>query len=49
MIFGKFIILWHIDPLLGEDLETKSETTCLYNNRVTAGNNVFYSVCAKRL
>jgi hypothetical protein len=40
--------LWHIDPFLRRDLEINDET-CLYNNKVTVGNGVFYVVCAKEL
>jgi hypothetical protein len=45
--------LWHIDPLLGKDLETNNETTAVamqqrgkhaYNNRVAVGNGVMQPV-----
>jgi hypothetical protein len=51
-------MLWHIDPLLGKDLETKNETTAVAMQRrrkhasatiVTVGNGVFYSDRAKGL
>jgi hypothetical protein len=45
-------ILWHIDPLLGKDLETKNEITAVAMQQgskqasikiVIVGNGVFYS------
>jgi hypothetical protein len=43
-------ILWHIDPLLGNDSETNNETTAFarlrpaHNNGSTVGGGVFYVV-----
>jgi hypothetical protein len=55
------MVLWHIDPFLGNDRETISRTTAIarqqilnkqqlnYTNRGTVGNSVFYLVHAKGL
>jgi hypothetical protein len=52
---GTFMIPWHIDPLLGKDLERNKTAIVMQRHSkhastiVTIGNSIFYSVRAKGL
>jgi hypothetical protein len=50
-----YIVLWHIDPLLGNDSETNNETTVVAGQRParnsgrTVGSGVFYVARSKAI
>jgi hypothetical protein len=51
VVFGGKKILYHVNPLQGNDHETNMfrGSEPMRNNRGTVGNSVFYAVCATGL